>query len=45
MKLSPPFIGGFEPVRLEQVIEQGEEHGVVVGQHKQVHSQKVGASL
>ena len=45
MELSPPLIGGFEPVRLEQVIEKGEEHGVVVGQHKQVHSQQVGASL
>ena len=45
VKLSPPLIGGFEPVCLEQVIEKGEEHGVVVGQHKQVHSQQVGASL
>ena len=45
MKLSPPLIGGFEPARLEQVIEKGDEYGEVVGQHKQVHSQQVGASL
>ena len=45
MKLSPPLIGWFEPVSLEQVIEEWKQHGVVVGQHKQVHSQQVGASL
>ena len=45
MKLSPPLVGGFKPVRLEQVIKKGEEHWVVVGQHKQVDSQQVGASL
>ena len=45
VKLSPPLVGGFKPVRLEQVIKKGEEHWVVVGQHKQVDSQQVGASL
>ena len=36
VKLSPPLVGRFEPVCLEQVVEEGEQHGVVVGQHKQV---------
>lgn len=39
MKLCPPLIGGLQSVGLEEVVQEGEEHGVVVWQDKQVHCQ------
>ena len=45
MELRPPLVGRLQPVDLEQVVQEREQHRVVVRQHEQVHRQQVGARL
>ena len=45
MELSPPLTGGFQSVDFEQIVQQWQQHGIVVRKHKQVDCQEVGARL
>ena len=45
MELSPPLTGRFESVNFEQVVQERQQHGVVVRKNKQVDCQQVGARL
>ena len=45
MKLGTPIVAGFQSVDLEEILEQREEGGEVVGEHKEVDAQQVGAGL
>ena len=45
VELSSPFRGWFQSVNFEQIIQEGEEHWIVVGKDEQVHCQKVSTGL
>ena len=45
MELSSPFRGWLQSVNFEQIIQEGEEHWIVVGKDEQVHCQKVSTGL
>ena len=37
VELSPPLVGWLQPVGLEEVVQEREQHGIVVWQHEQIH--------
>ena len=45
VELSSPFRGWLQSVNFEQIIQEGEEHWIVVGKDEQVHCQKIGTGL
>jgi hypothetical protein len=45
VKLVSPVVGWLEAVLLEKLVEKGEQHRIIVGQHEQVHRQQIRARL
>ena len=45
VELGSPLVSRLEPVQLEEIVKEGQQHRVVVRQHKQVHRQQICARL
>jgi hypothetical protein len=45
VELVPPVVCRLETMLLEELVQQGEKHWIVVGKHKQVYCQQICARL